>query len=76
MSFRTQQRLRTRQPMETVDGEAIPANTQVSVISMERGRLRVAIVDSQYPQWYRKRIVASPGKFAKVARGRPRRKVG
>lgn len=82
MSYKKSQVLRTREPLITEDSVRVPAHTRVLVLAVlpaptdrHSKRLRVTIVDYQYPDLYRKKITAKIGAFMTTKVGRPAKAV-
>ena len=71
--FKTNQVLRTRVPLSTLDEVQIPPTTRVVVTSVDKetNKVRAKVADSNSPL-LGKKLLAGPGAFNKTHRGRPK----
>ena len=74
MTYKMQQVLRTKAPLTTDGGTALPPKTRVVVMNMvDSKRVRVKIMDPTLPDLRKTRVVATTGSFELTHRGRPRK---
>lgn len=74
MTFKTQQILRTKVPLKTVDGRPVKPGTRVAVMKMvEQARVRVKVMDPALPELKAVRLISGVGAFKTTHAGRPRK---
>lgn len=80
MELKTAKVLRSAVPgLKTADGEALPVNSRVVVMSFARvtaksggEKVKVKVIDPKLPDLEGHVVVASPGAFRETFRGRPK----
>lgn len=72
--FKMQQVLRTKVPLKSENGVAVPPNTRVVVMRMvDTDRVRVKVSDPAHGDISKTRLVSGINAFHSTHRGRPRK---